>query len=285
MVFVEILKSILFGIIEGITEWLPISSTGHLILLNDFVSLKCSDEFLEMFNVVIQLGAIMAVVLMFWKKLWPFTSKEEGYYKRTTVVMWMKIIVACIPTVIIGLPLDNFSQKYFYNGLSVAIMLIFFGVAFIYVENRNKNAVPKIKSINQISFLDALIIGCFQLIAAIFPGTSRSGATIIGSLALGISRPVAAQFTFFLAVPAMTGASLIKIIKFAASGTPVTGTEIAVLFFGCIVSFIVSVVAIKFLLKYIRRHDFKAFGYYRIILGAIVFLYFIVKLISTGSIY
>ena len=197
----------------------------------------------------------------------------------------MKIIVACIPTVIIGLPLDNFSQKYFYNGLSVAIMLILFGVAFIYVENRNKNAVPKIKSINQISFLDALIIGCFHLIAAIFPGTSRSGATIIGSLALGISRPVAAQFTFFLAVPAMAGASLIKIIKFAASGPPVTGTEIAVLFFGCIVSFIVSVVAIKFLLKYIRRHDFKAFGYYRIILGAIVFLYFIVKLISTGSIH
>ena len=285
MFFIEILKSILFGIIEGITEWLPISSTGHLILLNDFVRLNCSDGFLEMFNVVIQLGAIMAVVLMFRKKLWPFTSKEEGYYKRTTVVMWMKIAVACIPTVLIGLPLDNFSQKYFYNGLSVAVMLILFGVAFIYVENKNQYAVPKVKSINQITFLDALIIGVCQLVAAIFPGTSRSGATIIGALALGISRPVAAEFTFFLAVPAMAGASLIKIIKFAASGTPVTGTEIAVLFFGCIVSFIVSVVAIKFLLKYIRRHDFKIFGWYRIVLGAIVFLYFIVKLISTGSIH
>jgi undecaprenyl-diphosphatase len=285
MAFLEILKSILFGIIEGITEWLPISSTGHLILLNDFVKLNCSDEFLEMFNVVIQLGAIMAVVLMFWQKLWPFTSKEEGYYKRTTVVMWMKIIVACIPTIIIGLPLDNFSQKYFYNGLSVAIMLILFGVAFIYVENRNKGSVPKVKSINQISFLDALIIGCFQLIAAIFPGTSRSGATIVGSLLLGISRPVAAQFTFFLAVPAMAGASLLKLVKFAASGVSITGTEIAVLFFGCLVSFIVSVLAIKYLMKYIRRHDFKVFGWYRIVLGAIVFLYFIVKLISTGSIH
>jgi len=285
MAFIEILKSILFGIIEGITEWLPISSTGHLILLNDFVKLKCSDEFLEMFNVVIQLGAVMAVVLLFWKRLWPFTSKEEGYYKRTTVVMWMKIIVACIPTIVIGLPLDNFSQKYFYNGLSVAIMLILFGVGFIYVENKNRNAIPKVRSINQISFLDALIIGCFQLIAAIFPGTSRSGATIIGSLAIGISRPVAAQFTFFLAVPAMAGASLIKLIKFAASGVSITGTEVAVLFFGFVVSFIVSLFAIKFLLKYIRRHDFKIFGYYRIILGAIVFLYFIVKLISTGSIH
>ena len=285
MVFIEIIKSILFGIIEGITEWLPISSTGHLILLNDFVKLNCSDEFLEMFNVIIQLGAIMAVVVMFWKRLWPFTSREEGYYKRTTVVMWMKIAVACIPTVLIGLPLDNFSQKYFYNGLSVAVWLILFGVAFIYVENKNQYSVPKVKSINQISFLDALIIGCFQLIAAIFPGTSRSGATIIGSLILGISRPVAAQFTFFLAVPAMAGASLIKIIKFASSGVSVTLTEIAVLFFGSIVSFIVSVMAIKFLLKYVRRHDFKVFGYYRIVLGGIVFLYFIVKLISTGSIH
>ncbi|MBE6835768.1 MAG: undecaprenyl-diphosphate phosphatase [Ruminococcaceae bacterium] len=285
MALIEILKSILFGIIEGITEWLPISSTGHLILLNDFVKLNCSDEFLEMFNVVIQLGAIMAVVLMFWNKLWPFTSKEEGYYKRTTVVMWMKIIVACIPTIVIGLPLDNISQKYFYNGLSVAIMLVLFGVAFIIIENRNKGKEPKIKSINQISFLDALIIGCFQLIAAIFPGTSRSGATIVGSLLIGVSRPTAAQFTFFLAVPAMAGASLLKIAKFVISGVSITGTEIAVLFFGCIVSFVVSVIAIKYFLKYIRRHDFKIFGYYRIILGAIVFLYFIVKLISTGSIH
>ena len=284
MAFIEILKSILFGIIEGITEWLPISSTGHLILLNDFVKLKCSDEFLEMFNVVIQLGAIMAVVLMFWNKLWPFASKEEGYYKRPTVVMWMKILVACIPTIVIGLPLDDFSQKYFYNGISVAIMLILFGVAFIWIENKNKGAVPKIKSINKISFLDALIIGCFQLVAAIFPGTSRSGATILGSLMLGISRPVAAQFTFFLAVPAMAGASLLKLVKFGASGVSITGTEVAVLFFGCLVSFIVSVFAIKYLMKYIRRHDFKVFGWYRIVLGSIVFLYFIVKLISTGSI-
>ena len=280
---IEILKAILFGIIEGITEWLPVSSTGHLILLNEFVNLKCSPEFLEMFDVVIQLGAIMAVVLLFWKRLWPFTSKENGYYKRGTVVMWMKILVACIPAIIIGLPLDNFSQKYLYNGLSVAIMLILFGVAFIYVENRNKGRTPKVRSINQLTFLDALIIGGFQLIAAIFPGTSRSGATIIGSLLIGVSRPVAAQFTFFLAVPAMLGASVLKIGKFIASGVSITGTEVAVLFFGCLVSFVVSVFVIKFLLTYIRRHDFKAFGWYRIVLGAIVFLYFIVKLISTGK--
>ena len=282
---IEILKAILFGIIEGITEWLPVSSTGHLILLNEFVSLKCSPEFLEMFDVVIQLGAIMAVVLLFRKKLWPFTSKENGYYKRSTVVMWMKIIVACIPTVVIGLPLDNFSQKYLYNGLSVSIALILFGVAFIYVENRNKGRKPKVTSINRLSFLDALIIGVFQLIAAIFPGTSRSGATIIGSLLIGVSRPVAAQFTFFLAVPAMFGASALKIVKFIASGVSITGTELAVLFFGCLVSFIVSLFAIRFLLKYIRRHDFKAFGYYRIVLGTIVFLYFLVKLISTGKLF
>lgn len=197
----------------------------------------------------------------------------------------MKILVACIPTIVIGLPLDNISQKYFYNGISVAVMLILFGIAFIYIENKNKDSVPKIRSINKISFLDAFIIGCFQLIAAIFPGTSRSGATIVGSLMLGISRPVAAQFTFFLAVPAMAGASLLKLVKFAVSGVSITGTEIAVLFFGCLVSFIVSILAIKYLMKYIRRHDFKVFGWYRIILGSIVFLYFIVKLISTGSIY
>lgn len=284
MFFIEILKAILFGIIEGVTEWLPISSTGHLILLNDFVSLKCSKEFLELFDVVIQLGAIMAVVLLFWDKLWPFTSKENGYYKKPTVVLWMKIIVACIPSVIIGLPLDNISQKYFYNGLSVSVMLVLFGVAFLYIENRNRLKSPKIRSVNKITFLDALIIGFFQLIAAVFPGTSRSGATIVGSLTLGISRPAAAQFTFFLAVPTMAGASLVKLIKFIASGASVTGTEIAVLFFGCLVSFIVSVFVIKYFLRYIRRHDFKVFGWYRIILGIIVFLYFIVRLISTGSI-
>ena len=285
MAFVEILKAVFFGIIEGITEWLPISSTGHLILVNEFVKLRCSDEFLEMFEVVIQLGAVLAVVLLFWNKLWPFTSKENGYYKRGTVVLWMKILVACLPAVIIGLPLDNISQKYFYNGLSVAVMLILFGVAFIVIENRNKGAVPKVTSVNKISFLDALIIGGFQLIAAVFPGTSRSGATIVGSLMLGISRPAATQFTFFLAVPAMAGASLLKIVKFIASDASITGTEIAVLLFGFIVSFIVSLFAIKFLLKYIRRHDFKIFGYYRIILGIIVFLYFIVKVISTGSLF
>ena len=283
--FFEIIKSVFFGIIEGITEWLPISSTGHLILLNEFLRLDCSDEFLEMFNVVIQLGAICAVILLFWKKLWPFTSREKGYYKRPIVVLWMKIFVACIPTILIGLPLDDICQKYFYNGLSVAVMLILFGVAFIIIENRNKDRIPKITSVGKIRFSDALIIGLFQLIAALFPGTSRSGATIVGSLLLGISRPAAAQFTFYLAVPAMAGASLLKIMKFAVSGVAITGTEVAVLFFGCVTSFIVSLFAIKFLLKYIRRHDFKVFGYYRIILGIIVFLYFIVKLISTGSLF
>lgn len=283
--FIEILKSILFGIIEGITEWLPISSTGHLILLNEFISLKCSDEFLEMFDVVIQLGAIMAVVLLFWKKLWPFTTKDKGYIKKDTFSMWFKILVACIPTIVIGLPLDDICHKYFYNGLSVAVVLILFGVAFIVIENKHKGQKPKITSIKDISYPTAFVIGIFQLIAALFPGTSRSGSTIVGSLAIGLSRPLAAEFTFFLAIPAMFGASLLKIVKFIAAGVSITGTEIAVLLVGCVVSFIVSLFAIRFLMGYVKKHDFKVFGWYRIVLGAIVLLYFVVKWISTGSIF
>lgn len=279
--FIEILKSILFGIVEGITEWLPISSTGHMILLDEFVQLNLPEAFKEMFFVVIQLGAIMAVVLLFWKKLWPFTTKEKGFIKKDIFSMWFKIAVACVPAAVIGLKFDDVFDKYFYNGFSVAIALIVFGILFIVIENKNKDKIPKITSIKDISYTTALLIGIFQLIAAIFPGTSRSGATILGGLALGLSRTVAAEFTFFLAIPVMFGASLYKMAEF---GFNYTGIEIAVLLVGMIVSFVVSVFAIRFLMGYVKKHDFKFFGWYRIVLGVIVLLYFIVKFVSTGSI-
>ena len=268
---IEILKTILFGIVEGITEWLPISSTGHMILLNEFVKLDVSEEFWEMFLVVIQLGAILAVVLLFWNKIFPFRFKEKPVIRIDIFVLWFKILVACIPAAVIGLAFDDVFDALFYNPPCVAVALIVFGIAFIVIENRNKNMSPKITELQQITFQTAFMIGVFQLLAAVFPGTSRSGATIVGALLIGVSRTVAAEFTFFLAIPVMLGASLLKIVKF---GFGFTGAELTVLLVGMVSAFVVSVVVIRFLMGYIKKHDFKVFGWYRIILGAAVLLYF-----------
>ena len=269
----EILKSILFGIIEGITEWLPISSTGHMILLNEFVTLDVSPEFWEMFLVVIQLGAILAVVLLFWNKIFPFKFQEKPVIQKDIFTLWFKILVACVPAAVIGLAFDDVLDALFYNPWCVAIALIVFGIAFIVIENKNKNASPQITELGQITYRTAFMIGVFQLIAAVFPGTSRSGATIVGALLIGVSRTVAAEFTFFLAIPVMLGASLLKIVKF---GFDFTGAEAAILLTGMVSAFIVSVIVIRFLMGYIKKHDFKVFGWYRILLGAAVLLYFTV---------
>ncbi|MBP3475186.1 MAG: undecaprenyl-diphosphate phosphatase [Lachnospiraceae bacterium] len=271
MDIIEILKAVLFGIVEGITEWLPISSTGHMILLNEFVTLNVSEEFWEMFLVVIQLGAILAVVILFWDKIFPFRFKEKPVIRKDIFVLWFKILVACIPAAVIGLAFDDVFDALFYNPWCVAIALIVFGIAFIFIENRNKNVSARITGLDQITYQTALMIGVFQLLAAIFPGTSRSGATIVGALLIGVSRTVAAEFTFFLAIPVMLGASLLKIVKF---GFSFTGTELTILFVGMIVAFAVSVVVIRFLMGYIKKHDFKVFGWYRIVLGVAVLLYF-----------
>lgn len=268
----EILKAILFGIVEGITEWLPISSTGHMILLNEFVTLDVSPEFWEMFLVVIQLGAILAVVLLFWNKIFPFQFKDKPVIRKDIFTLWFKILAACIPAAVIGLAFDDVLDALFYNPWCVAIALIVFGVAFIIIENRNKNASPKITTLGEITYQTAFLIGVFQLLAAVFPGTSRSGATIVGALLIGVSRTVAAEFTFFLAIPVMLGASLLKIVKF---GFEFTGTEAAILITGMISAFIVSVIVIRFLMGYIKKHDFKVFGWYRIGLGAAVLMYFV----------
>ncbi|MCI8760002.1 MAG: undecaprenyl-diphosphate phosphatase [Clostridia bacterium] len=281
----EILKAILFGIVEGITEWLPISSTGHLILVEQFIKLKeVSPEFWGMFQVVIQFGAILAVVLLYWKKIWPITTnpkeaiKQTGilsYFNKNTMILWTKILVACIPAAIIGVFFDEVFEALFYNPFCIALALIIFGIAFIVVENFNeKRKNLNLKQTNsQITYKDAIIIGIFQLIAAIFPGTSRSGATIIGGLLIGLSRPNAAEFTFYLAIPTMLGASLLKLVKF---GFRFTSLELMILLVGMLVSFLVSVLVIKFLMNYIKKHNFKPFGYYRIILGVIVLFYFCV---------
>ena len=269
----EIIKTILFGIVEGITEWLPISSTGHMILLNEFVKLDVSEEFWEMFLVVIQLGAILAVVLLFWNKIFPFKFKERPVIRTDIFVLWFKILAACIPAAVIGLAFDDVFDALFYNPTCVAIALIVFGIAFIVIENRNKNLSPKITELGQITFQTAFMIGVFQLLAAVFPGTSRSGATIVGALLIGVSRTVAAEFTFFLAIPVMLGASLLKIVKF---GFSFTGAELTVLILGMVSAFLVSVIVIRFLMGYIKKHDFKVFGWYRIVLGAAVLLYFTV---------
>lgn len=268
---IEILKTTLFGIVEGITEWLPISSTGHMILLNEFVKLDVSEEFWEMFLVVIQLGAILAVVLLFWNKIFPFRFKEKPVIRIDIFVLWFKILVACIPAAVIGLAFDDVFDALFYNPTCVAVALIVFGIAFIVIENRNRNMSPKITELQQITFQTAFMIGVFQLLAAVFPGTSRSGATIVGALLIGVSRTVAAEFTFFLAIPVMLGASLLKIVKF---GFDFTGAELTILLVGMVSAFVVSVVVIRFLMGYIKKHDFKVFGWYRIILGAAVLLYF-----------
>lgn len=283
----EFIKSFILGIVEGITEWLPVSSTGHLILVDEFLQLKVSDDaeineaFISMFNVVIQLGAIIAVVIIFWKKLFPFGRennahplKNEGfgaYVKMDIMQMWFKVVVACLPAAVIGVLLDDWVDEHFYNPWVVAIALIVFGIAFIVVENWNKSKKPKVNTIDELTYKSALIIGAFQLIAALFPGTSRSGATIVGALLIGISRTVAAEFTFYLAIPVMFGASLLKLVKYDGG---FNGTQIGILAVGMITAFVVSIFVIKFLMDYIKKHDFKVFGWYRIVLGILVIAYF-----------
>lgn len=277
---IEILKAVLFGIVEGVTEWLPVSSTGHMILLNEFVHMNVTEDFWDMFLVVIQLGAILAVVLLFWKQLWPFRlgkkDREKGIVRTETMNMWFKIIVACIPAAVVGLLFDEFLEKYLYTPTVVAIMLILFGIGFIIIENGNRRKKARVRSISQLSYKDAVIIGLFQLIAAVFPGTSRSGATILGGLMIGVSRTVAAEFTFFLAIPVMLGASLLKIVKFFLKGYALAAGEAVLLLVAMTVAFVVSVLVIRFLMGYIKKHDFKVFGWYRIVLGAVVLLYFYV---------
>ena len=272
----EILKAVLFGVVEGITEWLPISSTGHMILLNEFVKLNVSSQFWDMFLVVIQFGAILAVILLYWKTIWPLgiyrhRKRTRIVWKKDTLSLWGKTIVACIPAGVVGVLLDDWLDEHLYNWLVVAIMLILVGVAFLVVEKVMKDRKPQITELKDLGMKQALIIGMFQLIAAVFPGTSRSGATIIGGLMIGVSRTVAAEFTFILVIPVMAGASLLKMLKF---GFHFTGMETAVLGTGMVVAFVVSVIVIRFLMGYIRKHDFKPFGWYRIVLGALVIVYF-----------
>lgn len=273
---IEILKSILYGIVEGITEWLPISSTGHMILLEEIMPMNVSKSFWSMFLVVIQLGAILAVVVLYWNKIFPFKKNKEGKYTsvKSIWILWSKILVATIPAAIIGLALDDWIDTHLYNGFVVAIMLILVGVAFIYIENRNKDMRPSVNSLSALSYKDALIIGLFQVVAAVLPGTSRSGATIVGGLMIGVSRAVAAEFTFFLAIPVMFGASLLKLVKF---GLAFSVLEFFILVIGMVVAFFVSIFVIRFLMSYIKKHDFKVFGWYRIVLGAFVLIFFAIR--------
>ncbi len=279
----EVIKAIIYGIVEGITEWLPISSTGHLILVEELIPFEgTSGGFFEMFDVVIQLGAILAVVVLFWKQIWPFalTKRErerEGgtgamsLFKKDIWVLWFKILVSCVPAAVIGILFDDVFDALFYNPTSVAIALIVFGVAFIVIENWNRGRHYKVTSLSQITYQTAFFIGVFQLIAAVFPGTSRSGATIVGALLIGVSRTVAAEYTFFLAIPVMFGASLLKVVKF---GFEFTTLELTLLMVGTAVSFVVSLFVLRFLMSYIKKHDFKVFGWYRIALGLAVLVYF-----------
>ena len=272
----EMLKVILLGIVEGITEWLPISSTGHLILVDEFVKLNASDAFKEMFNVVIQLGAILAVVVLYFHKLNPFSPKKSTKQKKQTIDLWLKVIVACIPAAVLGLLFDDWMEAHFHNYIVVSLMLIIYGVLFIIVENWNKGTTPQVTKLSELSYQTALAIGAFQVLSLV-PGTSRSGATIIGALLIGVSRYAAAEFTFFLAIPVMFGASGVKILKFLKDGGGFTGMEAAMLLVGCLVAFLVSVFAIKFLMGYIKKNDFKVFGYYRIVLGVLVLAYFAIS--------
>lgn len=272
----EIFKVIILGLVEGITEWLPISSTGHLILVDEFIKLDASDAFKEMFNVVVQLGAIMAVVVLYFNKLNPFSKKKSRNQKIHTIQLWMKVVVACLPAAVLGILFDDWMEAHFHNYIVVAIMLIVYGILFIWVENWNKTTDPSVTKLSALSYKTALFIGLFQVLSLI-PGTSRSGATILGALLLGVSRYVAAEFTFFLAIPVMFGASGIKLLKFFGEGAGITGMEVAMLSVGCIVAFVVSVIAIKFLMGYIKKNDFKLFGYYRIILGILVLGYFLIS--------
>lgn len=279
MQFIEILKVILFGVIEGVTEWLPVSSTGHLLLVNAVIPLKQSEAFMEMFNVVVQLGAILAVIVLFWRKLFPWkretTVNEQGETLKKVVAdkgvlaLWGKVLVACLPAGVIGILFDDILETYLHTPLVIALMLIVYGVAFILIENRYKGKELPLKTTADITYKHALIIGAFQVLSLI-PGTSRSGATIIGALLVGVARPAGAEFTFFLAIPVMLGASAIKILKFLLASGGFTGAEIGYLLVGVIVAFAVSMLAIKFLMDFVKKHDFKVFGWYRIALGAIV---------------
>ncbi len=270
--FIEILKVIFLGIVEGITEWLPISSTGHMLLVDEFITLNMSEEFKEMFFVVIQLGAILAVIVMFWNKMFPFQFKDKSlpFIRKDIFSMWFKVIVACIPSAVLGLLFDDILEKYFGHAVSIAVMLIVYGIAFIAVEKWNKKRTPEYKTLDDITYKTAFVIGMFQVLSMI-PGTSRSGATIIGALLIGVSRTAAAEFTFFLAVPTMFGASALKLVKY---GFDFTSQELIVLLIGMAVAFAVSLIAIKFLMNFIKKHDFTVFGWYRIVLGIIVIAYF-----------
>lgn len=277
MNFIELIKVIVLGIVEGITEWLPISSTGHMLLVDEFMQLSVTPEFKEMFLYVIQLGAILAVVILFWDKMWPFNFKDKSkpVVIKETFSMWFKVVVACIPGAVVTLLFDDYVEEHFQTPTVIAIALVFYGILFILIENWNKKRTPKVMELQDITYKTAFIIGLFQVLSVI-PGTSRSGSTIIGALTIGVSRVAAAEFTFFLAVPVMIGMSLIKIAKFAMSGLVMSGAEIIILAVGCVVAFAVSVLVIKFLMSYIKKKDFKVFGWYRIALGAIVLLYFLV---------
>ena len=278
MEFLEILKIILIGIVEGITEWLPISSTGHMLLLDEIFPLKQSETFKEMFFVVIQLGAILAVVVMFFKKLFPFslqTESPEGNKKKKliadmgTLNLWGKVLVACLPAAVLGLFLDDFLEEYLQTPLVISLTLILYGIAFLWIENKNKGKILPVKTTDEISYKQAFLIGAFQVLSLI-PGTSRSGATILGALLLGVARPAGAEFTFFLAIPVMLGASALKLVKFFLDAGNMTAPEIGYLLIGSIVAFVVSLFVIKFLMDFVKKHDFKIFGWYRIGLGALV---------------
>ena len=277
-VIIEILKAVLFGVVEGITEWLPVSSTGHIILLDEFVYLAGSDEFKSMFDVVIQLGAIIAVIVLFFSKLNPFDARKNERQRTMTWGLWFKVCVAILPSGIVGVLFDDWMDAHLHNGIVVALMLIAYGIAFIFVERRNEGLTPKINSVWAIDLRTAILIGCFQCLSLI-PGTSRSGSTILGAILLGVGRGAGAEFSFFMAIPTMVGASAIKLLKFLMSGVGATGTEIMVLIVGCVVSFIVSLLVIKALMEYVRKHSFASFGYYRIGLGAVVLIYFLIKAI------
>lgn len=273
---IEILKAILFGIVEGITEWLPVSSTGHLILLDEFVKLDVSAAFYEMFQVVIQLGAILAVIVLFFHKLNPFAPSKSVQQKKKTWSLWLKVVVAVIPSAVVGLLLDDWMDAHLYNYIVVAVMLIVYGVAFLFVEKWNATRSFRIRSVDAIDYKTALLMGAFQCLSLI-PGTSRSGATILGAIILGVSRAAGAEFSFFMAIPTMLGASALKLLKYLLEGVQMTGTEFGVLIVGSVVSFVVSLIVIRGLMEYVRKHSFSIFGVYRIVLGAAVLLYFLLR--------
>lgn len=277
MLFFEILKAIFFGVVEGITEWLPISSTGHLILVQEFIKMNQDKDFMDVFNIVIQLGAIIAVMVIYFERLNPFQPGKSARQVQLTWQLWLKVVIACVPSAIFGLLLDNWMEAHFYNFVVVALMLILYGYAFLWIEKRNEKVEPKVTELSRMSYKTAFLIGCFQVLS-IVPGTSRSGATILGAIILGTSRPVAADFTFFLAIPTMFGYSGLKAVKFFLDGNHLAFSQILILLVASLTAFVVSMYAIKFLTDYVKKHDFTVFGKYRIALGSVLILYFFVSL-------